>query len=151
MECVLSKREMKRKLCLNLLDDDELQRFESSLSDITTASSTTTSSNMKYPKSNIIDKYTDRKEWESLFTNEQYFDYHKNGITIDSSNSNYRDVQAMMEKEYYNSNETQIAIRIISDESMITARKKWKLAMDKKKKNDNSKTILTGALNLDEE
>ena len=82
MECVLSKREMKRKLCLNLLDDDKLQSFESSLSDITTTSSTTTSSNMRYPKSNIIDKHTYRKEWESLITNGQYFDYDKMALML---------------------------------------------------------------------
>ena len=71
LACVLGKREMERKLFLNIFDDNELQSFESSLSDDTTTSTTTTSSNMNNPKSNIIDKHTHRKEWESLFTNGQ--------------------------------------------------------------------------------
>jgi len=49
--------------------------------------------------------------------------------------------------EEYNSSDTQIAARIISDESMIVARKKWKLAM--KKKVESSKKVATMELNLD--
>ena len=58
---VLSKREMERKLFLHALDDYELSGYESS-----------SDGSKKYPKSHVIDKHTDRKEWESLLTTQQY-------------------------------------------------------------------------------